>query len=205
MGSSRSHSRSSCSPTTSRLHLGALRGDAGLPVRLLLIGLPLMIGLGMLVGIVLFPDLDLWVVALIAAAVAPTDAALGAEVVEDRRVPARVRRALNVESGLNDGIATPIVTFCIAGTVAEASSSDITVASALRELGIGAVGGIAVGGIGGLLLVYARRRAWAAPSFVPIGILALAIGAYAGSIEADGNGFVAAFVAGMAFGAVART
>ena len=102
----------------SRVNLRGLRSDSGIPVRLLLIGLPLTIVLGFGVAALLF-DLDPWLCALIAAALAPTDAALGAPVVADRHVPMRIRQTLNVESGLNDGLVTPIVTFCTAGAVAE--------------------------------------------------------------------------------------
>ena len=102
-----------------RVNLRVLRHDTGVESRLLLVGLPLTIALGTAVAVVLFPDLDPWAAAVIAAAVAPTDAALGAQVVEDEHVPARIRRILNVESGLNDGIATPFVTFFVAGAVAD--------------------------------------------------------------------------------------
>src|SRR5215213_857281 len=88
----------------SRVNVRALRHDTALPVRLLAVGLPLTIGLGFLVAAGLYRGTGLWVVAVIAAAVAPTDAALGAAIMQDRRVPGRIRRVLNVESGLNDGI-----------------------------------------------------------------------------------------------------
>ena len=88
-----------------------LRHDAALPGRLLLVGLPLTMALGTVGAHLLLPGLSWWVAAVIGAAVAPTDAALGAAIMEDERVPIRVRRVLNVESGLNDGIATPFVSF----------------------------------------------------------------------------------------------
>jgi NhaP-type Na+/H+ or K+/H+ antiporter len=189
----------------SRLNLRALRGDVALPVRLLAIGLPLTIGLGILAATLLYPGLDLWLVALIACAVAPTDAALGAPVVEDRRVPGRIRRALNVESGLNDGIATPLVTFFIAGAVAEVvTRSDVSPLSAVKELGIGALGGVVIGAVGGAMVEWARRHRWSSPDFIPIGLLALALLAYAASVQAEGNGFVAAFVGGLTFGTITR-
>ena len=190
----------------SRLNLRALRGDLALPARLLGIGLPLSIGLGFLAAMLLFPDVDLWVVALIATAVAPTDAALGAPVVDDRRVPGRIRRTLNLESGLNDGIATPLVSFFIAGAVAAdiATHSDTGPGAALKELAIGVVGGVILGVVVGWLVELARRRGWASPRYIPIGLLALSLLAYAATVEADGNGFVAAFVGGLAFGAITR-
>ena len=183
-----------------------MRGDLALPARLLGIGLPLSIGLGFLAAMLLFPDVDLWVVALIATAVAPTDAALGAPVVDDRRVPGRIRRTLNLESGLNDGIATPLVSFFIAGAVAAdiATHSDTGPGAALKELAIGVIGGVILGVVVGWLVELARRRGWTSPRYIPIGLLALSLLAYAAAVEANGNGFVAAFVGGLAFGAITR-
>jgi NhaP-type Na+/H+ or K+/H+ antiporter len=74
----------------------------------------LTVGLGTLVAIWLL-GLDPWAALLVSAALAPTDAALGAAVTSNPSVPTRVRRVLNVESGLNDGIAAPIVLVAIAG------------------------------------------------------------------------------------------
>lgn len=180
-----------------------LRRDAAVPARLLCIGLPLSIALGTLAAALLFPSLDVWAAAVIAACVAPTDAALGAPVVEDRHVPVRVRRALGVESGLNDGIATPFVTFLIAATVSESvTRSTVNVTSALGDLAIGTGFGMAVGLGGGFLLMVARRRGWSAGASQGIIGVALALLAYAGSIELGGNGFIAAFVAGLSFGTV---
>lgn len=105
--------------------------------RLLLIGMPLTIGLGMLVGWVLCGGLDPWAVALVAAILAPTDAALAAELIRDTRIPARVRRILNVESGLNDGLVTPVVAFFLAATVSVVSTDGSNVAHAARALGVG--------------------------------------------------------------------
>jgi NhaP-type Na+/H+ or K+/H+ antiporter len=97
-----------------RVQVGQLRHDAGLYFRLLGIGLPLTVGLGAVVAVPLL-GLSLWPALLVAAALAPTDAALGAAVMSDRSVPRRIRRAINVESGLNDGIVTPVVLLAIAG------------------------------------------------------------------------------------------
>ena len=186
-----------------RVNLRFLRRDAGVPIRLLLIGLPLTIALGTAIAVLLFPDLDPWTAAVIAATVAPTDAALGAQVVEDRNVPQRIRRVLNVESGLNDGIATPFVSFFIAGAVADTvAHSTASLDGALGELGIGVLVGVAVGLGGGFLVTFSTRRGWASPAYRGIGALALALLSYAMSIELGGNGFIAAFVGGLAIGTV---
>jgi NhaP-type Na+/H+ or K+/H+ antiporter len=86
-----------------------VRRNLGLPERLLLIGLPLTILLGLLLAAIVFPSLETLELALLAAMLAPTDAALGKPVVTNQTVPAVMREALNLESGLNDGICVPIV------------------------------------------------------------------------------------------------
>jgi len=188
----------------SRVNFRAVRADAQIPLRLLVVGLPLTIGLGTALALVVFGGIDPWVAAIIGAAVAPTDAALGAPIMEDQRVPARVRRVLNVESGLNDGIATPFVNVFIVGAVgAETAHAAQTVGHAVAELGIGLLAGAGLGLLVGAALQLARHHEWAAGRFRPITVLALAILAYALSIELGGNGFVGAFVAGLAFGSVA--
>ncbi len=98
----------------SRVNFNRLRADAGVPSRLLFIGLPLAIAIGAVVALVVFRGVDGWIALLVAVIVAPTDAALGAPVIEDEHVPSRIRRALNVESGLNDGLATPVFTIVLA-------------------------------------------------------------------------------------------
>ena len=92
---------------------GIVRRNLGLPERLLLIGLPLTIVLGFLLAAIIFPSLSTLEMALLAAMLAPTDAALGKPVVTNQAVPAVMREALNVESGLNDGICVPIVVLLI--------------------------------------------------------------------------------------------
>jgi NhaP-type Na+/H+ or K+/H+ antiporter len=189
----------------SRVNLRRLRADAAIPVRLLGIGLPLTIGLGAALAAAVYGGIDLWVAAVIGAAIAPTDAALGASIIEDRRIPGRIRRILNVESGLNDGIATPFVNFFIAGALAESAlRGDTGPGAALVDLGTGVAAGIAIGLLGGVALRVAWRRGWGVQAFGSVAVLGLAFLSYAGAIELGGNGFVAAFVAGLAFGSAVR-
>ncbi|HEY6426486.1 MAG TPA: cation:proton antiporter [Acidimicrobiales bacterium] len=186
----------------SRVNARRLRSDVGIAVRLLGIGLPLTIGAGTAVATGLFHGAGLWVAAAIGAIVAPTDAALGAAVMNDQRVPAGVRRILNVESGLNDGIATPFVNLFIAGAASSeaihASGPGVAAADLLGGAGIG----IGVGVVGAVLLTLARRHHVMAADAQPLTTLALALFAYSASVVAGTNGFVAAFLAGMAFGTV---
>ena len=107
----------------SQLQPRELRSDAPLTGRLLLIGLPLTIGAGYLLARVLLPEIGVWLALLLAAALAPTDAGLGAATVLNPVVPVRVRRVLNVESGLNDGLATPVVLFAVAAAAGFADGS----------------------------------------------------------------------------------
>ena len=120
--------------------LARIRSHAGLPKRLLLIGLPLTILLGFIVAWLLFPGLGMVELGLIAATLAPTDAALGKPVVTNRAVPVDTREALNIESGLNDGICVPIVVLLV-GLAIGTEIEGTTVTHALRvvteELGIG--------------------------------------------------------------------
>jgi sodium/hydrogen antiporter len=187
----------------SRVRPAELRADLSRCVRLLALGLPLTIALGALVASGLL-GLSPWYALLIGAALAPTDAALGSAVMSDRRVPKRIRQTLNVESGLNDGSATPVVMVALAGITAEAGlAGHSTPGGALLGLLLGAVLGIVLGGGGGLLLRTTRRRRWSAEEFTGPALLALALLSYAVSVAVGANGFVAAFVGGIAFGASA--
>ena len=187
-----------------RIRLPDIRNDLGCYVRLLGVGLPLTVAFGWVLAFWLVPGLDMWLALLVGAALAPTDAALGVPVVTNRLVPSRVRRLITVESGLNDGIATPLVVLAIAGAASvEGHAEAPGLGEALVELALGVVVGVAVGFVGGGLLRWARRRGWSAEEFVGIAVLALALGTYAGAVAVGGNGFVAAFCGGLAFGAAA--
>ena len=188
----------------SRVNVHELRHDLGLPVRLLAVGLPLAIGLGTAVAFGLIPGISLWVAAAIGAIVAPTDAALGATIMEDTRIPNRIRRLLNVESGLNDGIATPFVNVFLAGAASTELVHSTSALGAVGELLIGVGVGVGVGLVGGWSVTRATARGWSSGGFRSLSALGLALLAYSASIEAHGNGFVAAFMAGMAFGSLVR-
>jgi sodium/hydrogen antiporter len=187
-----------------RIRVQDFRQGMGQYVRLLGVGLPLTLLAGWLLAVWLFPGMGLWLALLVAAALAPTDAALGVPVVTNPAVPSRIRRLITVESGLNDGIATPVVMLAIAGVVsAEGLAGAESVGGALLELAVGAAVGIGIGLGGGWLLRRARRSHWAAEDFVGIAVLALALLSYTAAVSVHGNGFVAAFCGGLAFGAVA--
>ena len=184
----------------SAVQLTDFRRDLMVYVRLLGVGLPLTILLGGLVAIALL-GFGVWSALLVGAALAPTDAALGASVMSDPTVPSRIRRVLNVESGLNDGIATPIVLVAIAGVAADEGIGGVHgPGHALVALLVGLLVGVLVGGAGGVLIQHARRNRWLSEELSGPATLALALLAYTGTLLVDGNGFVAAFVGGLVFG-----
>jgi sodium/hydrogen antiporter len=181
----------------SRVGLRDLRTDMGLCVRLLAIGLPLTIGLGTLIALPVAGGASLWLALLVGAALAPTDAALGAGMMVNPAVPVRIRRLINVESGLNDGIATPFVLIALAGLGSGGHGAGA--AGAAAELALGVAIGVVVGGVGGYVVKVASDRGWVAGSFAGSAVLALAVCAYACALAFHGNGFIAAFVGGLAY------
>ncbi|HEX6886894.1 MAG TPA: cation:proton antiporter, partial [Candidatus Nanopelagicales bacterium] len=181
-----------------------ITNDRGLMARLLLVGLPLTIVAGLLLGRALFPGMPPLMLLLLAAAVAPTDAGLGAATVLNPVVPVRVRRMLNVESGLNDGLSTPFVLFAIAALAGEEGlAPGESIAGALVDLTVGILVGIGVGATAGLLLGWSRRRGFSSRSTRALAVLVLPLIAYFGAELAGGNAFVSAFVAGTAFAGAA--
>jgi NhaP-type Na+/H+ or K+/H+ antiporter len=116
-------------------------------------------------------------------------------------VPARVRRILNVESGLNDGLATPVVLFAVAAAAGSADDAGHGLVGAVLELLLGAVVGVVVGYLAGRLVEQAGDRGWAETALLPIATLAVPLLCYYGAHELGGNGFIAAFVAGTAYAA----
>jgi len=187
-----------------RVNLSRLKRDIYLPGRLLGIGLPLSVVLGSLLAAWLFHDFTWALAGFVGAALAPTDAALSAQVINDQRIPMRLRRALNVESGLNDGIVTPIVMFTLAVAAGQLGSANEDGTSthgggALLELAVGVIVGLVVGLGSARLLTFGSRRHWIALGARRLGTLAAALSSFALAVALSGNGFIAAFVAGVAF------
>lgn len=183
----------------------ALRRRHVWPVRMLVIGLPVAIALGALAAWPFLPGWPVFAVIMVAAILAPTDAALGQAVVTNPVVPERARRALTVESGLNDGLALPAI-LLFASLAAETMGRDETnwILFAAKQLLLGPLVGIAIGFLGGTVLIFAKERRLTADTFEGVGALALAAAAYLGAGLIDGNGFIAAFFAGLCFGNVVK-
>jgi NhaP-type Na+/H+ or K+/H+ antiporter len=177
--------------------------EGTLVARLLLVGFPLTILLGYGLARLIFPDLDPMMALLLAAALAPTDAGLGAATVLNPAVPVGVRRLLNVESGLNDGLATPVVLFAIAVVAGQEGLGPAeSLAGAAVELTIGVAVGAAVGAGSGLLLGISRNRGLSTRGSRVLALLMVPFLSYGLALLASGNGFVAAFVSGTALAGV---
>jgi NhaP-type Na+/H+ or K+/H+ antiporter len=185
----------------SRIDLGQLRREFGVPVRLLGIGLPLTIALGALAAAVLFDRLSIEEAVILSIVLAPTDAALGQAVVTEPRVPGRIRQGLNVESGLNDGICVPLLFAAVAAADVESEISDGRDAATLllEEIGYGIVGGVVGGLVVAAIVIYFGRRDLIAGAWRQVIPGAGAALAYGTASALGGSGFIAAFVAGMTF------
>jgi len=189
----------------SRIDLKVLRKNYELPLRLLAIGLPLTILAGTLVAAALLDTLTFWEAAVAAAILAPTDAALGQAVVSSPKVPVRIRQALNVESGLNDGLALPVVLFLIhLAASSETAEAGRWLDFVSHQLILGPIVGAAVGFLGGKLVEWGSRSRWMSHPFQQIAAIALSLLAFAGAEAVEGNGFIAAFVAGLVLGNTAK-
>jgi sodium/hydrogen antiporter len=183
--------------------LTVFRRSIGLTQRLLVIGLPLTIVLGFLAALLLFPSLDAVTAALLATLLAPTDAALGLPVVTNEAVPDEMREALNLESGLNDGICVPIVIILL----------DVAVGSEMRhnpigrvleviaqEIGVGVVVGVVLSALAVWFLRIAARHNWTSEHWRHVPVVALAGLCFASAQALGGSGFIACFVGGLLFG-----
>ncbi|MFC8175457.1 cation:proton antiporter [Streptomyces sp. NPDC057242] len=181
-----------------------LRSGGFLPGRLLGIGLPLSIGAGWLLAWPLLPGLTVWELALIGAVLAPTDAALGKTAMTSPRVPPLVRQGLNVESGLNDGMVLPFFVLFLAGVPGTSAAEEGVAGVFGRALVLSTVLGLLVGAAGAQLLGAARARGWVSREWAQLFVPAVAAASYGLGVVVGGSGFIAAWVAGFAFGLVLR-
>jgi NhaP-type Na+/H+ or K+/H+ antiporter len=183
----------------SRIRLAALKGNRNLPARLLSIGMLLTIALGAAAAMACLAGLTWQEAGIIAAILAPTDAGLGQVIVSSPKVPVRIRQALNVEAGLNDGLSVPFLMLFIAlAATATQSPQAVLAFYLLEQLGYGAAIGTAVGLVGGALLGFAQRRDWMSPSLAQLGVVTLPLLCMIGSEKSGASMFIAAFFAGLA-------
>jgi NhaP-type Na+/H+ or K+/H+ antiporter len=183
----------------SRTDLRVLRNIRNLPGRLLSTGMLLTILLGALAALVIFRKLSLWEAGILSAVLAPTDAGLGQIIVNSPHVPMKIRQALNVEAGLNDGLSVPFLLFfmALAGVGKDVDNASLP-RFLLEQLGYGTLIGVAIGLIGGWLLGLASRRESISVSFEQLGLVTLPLLCVIASKASSASMFIAAFVAGLA-------
>ena len=175
------------------------------PARMLFIGMPLGFVFGTALGLLALPGWPLAIVAVAAAILIPTDAALGQPVITNPDVPERPRRALTVESGLNDGLALPLVLLMAALAAPDAMAPpEGWLLFGIKQVTLGPLVGVAIGWAGAVVLVRAKAADTTSDTYEGIGALALAASAYMAAILVGGNGFISAFAAGLGFGAVLK-
>jgi NhaP-type Na+/H+ or K+/H+ antiporter len=183
----------------SHVDLRTLRGNRNVPLRLLGAGMLPTILLGAVSALVVLRQLSIWEAGILAAILAPTDAGLGQVIVSSPRVPPRIREALNVEAGLNDGLSVPFLMFFIALALQSTEGAGAVLTRFVGEqLGLGVLVGLGIGLVGGALLGLADRRAWMAPPLRQLGLVALPLLSVVVCEETRASMFIAAFVAGLA-------
>nr|WP_042187089.1 cation:proton antiporter [Kibdelosporangium sp. MJ126-NF4]CTQ90978.1 Na+/H+ antiporter [Kibdelosporangium sp. MJ126-NF4] len=180
---------------------GRLWGNSpGLVTRVLLLAMPVSIAAAMGLGALLIPGLPWSILLIIACVVVPIDFAPSEQVVRDRRLPARVRSVLNVEGGYNDGIVSPVFVFALLiatedDAAAPMDAFTMAVSQAAKSLGAG----IVIGGAVAWLMHRCDRNGWMTARSRRIAVLLTPLVAYCAAVAIDGNGFVTAFVSGIAF------
>jgi sodium/hydrogen antiporter len=178
-----------------------------IPSRLLLIGLPLTIALGIMGGKLLFNGFSWIELGILSTLLAPTDAALGKPVVTNSRVPSRIRESLNVESGLNDGICVPVL-FLLMALFSAQTGEGIGFRDGLllfaEEIGIGLAFGLGVTFIMDRVIHYSENHGWISKSWRTILIIALSFLCFTSAQLAGGSGFIACFTGGLLYSAINR-
>ena len=183
----------------SRTDLQVLKNIRNLPTRLLSVGLLLSIVLGALAAVIIFPGLSIWEAGILAAILAPTDAGLGQIIVNSPHVPLKIRQALNVEAGLNDGLSVPFLLFFIALASASGKADSPHLSYfILQQLGYGVVVGGGIGLLGGWLLWIAHRRNLIAQSWKQLTVVMVPLFCAVAAESVGASMFIAAFVAGLA-------
>jgi sodium/hydrogen antiporter len=169
--------------------------------RLLLIAMPLSVGLAVLLGLWLLPGMALATVVVIACVVVPIDFAPARFIMRDKRVPARVTDLLNVEAGYSDGILSPVFVFALAVADPDAEAGSIwhELTEAVPHAVIAILIGVAIGSALGLTANAAERKGLMNEQSKRVLMVAAPALTYTLSLWAEGNGFVAAFVCGVAY------
>jgi len=195
----------------SRVDLKLLKTQSDLPIRMLLVGMPLTILLGGVGAQLIFGFENIWYAFLLAAILAPTDAALGQVVVSSKKVPVRIRQTLSVESGLNDGIALPVILIIIAIAKTSIGYEGVEEAGVYhwifftaKQVLLGPLAGILIGFCGGKIISFAAKEKWMNSTFQDLSLLSLSFLAFGSAEMIGGNGFIAVFCGGLTIGNTAR-
>jgi NhaP-type Na+/H+ or K+/H+ antiporter len=188
----------------SRIKLSSFSRDHNLPVRLLLIGLPLTIVMGTLLGAVMFKGMDFWAVAILAVILTPADGDLAVSVFENLKVPVRIRQALNIEGGVDDGFAMPFLLLFIslALSMSYVHPWGSFVLFAATHILSGVLAGLVMGYLGARYIDWGYRSGWMSSKFQKIGWLALVLLTFGFAEVLEGNGFIATFVFGLISGSI---
>lgn len=183
----------------SKTDLQELKSIRSLPIRLLSAGMLLTLALGAVAAKLVFPALTWWEAGILSAILAPTDAGLGQVIVNSPKVPRRIREALNVEAGLNDGLSVPFLLFFMALAGGEAGQGNgLLTRFIFEQLGLGTLIGVGIGWMGGALLQSAQNRKTVTPAMRQLGLLTLPLLCAFASEHLHASMFIAAFVAGLA-------
>jgi NhaP-type Na+/H+ or K+/H+ antiporter len=182
-----------------KINIRQVMREYQLPSRLLGIGMPLTILLGGVAALLLFSDFSIWEAAILATILAPTDASLGAAIMHSKRVPAIIRRALNLESGLNDGLSIPLLMLFIGlASVGSPTEDRSWIVFTAQQIGFGLLVGLGVGWLGGWLAANAEKKGWMTKSAQQLALITIAILSWwVAEKVVGGNGFIAAFIAGV--------
>lgn len=175
--------------------------EPGLVARLLFVALPLSLVGTFAAAYLLLPDLPWPALLALACVVVPTDFAPAAGILKDERIPERVRNLLNIESGYNDGVVAPIFVFALtlAGTKSHASTPSEALAEAVPASLKAIAVGVVVGVVAGWLMRLAARHHLATSASLRVAVMAVPLLTLGLAMAVHGNGFVAAFVCGIAF------
>jgi NhaP-type Na+/H+ or K+/H+ antiporter len=173
--------------------------------RLLVIGIPLALVLGTVTALLVLPVMPLWEAVCLAAIVAPTEVALIDALLEDKRVPERIRHALSAESGFYDGfaLAALLAALALASERTDPDASRWTLFLVRTEV-VSVVVGLAIGAIGGLVMARSQKRKWMSDTWAQLATLAVALVCFQVGEGLHGSGFVAAFAGGLAFAFMAK-
>ena len=188
-----------------KLRLNRIRERSPVSLRLLVIGIPLTVLLSTLTAAVVLPVLPWWEAVALAAIVAPTEVALIEALLDDSRIPERVRQALSVESGFYDGFALAILLVAM-GLASQRTDPNHThwIQFIFSTEILSLLAGAAVGLVGGWVVTWSRRSQWMTDTWAQLATLALAFVCFQLGEWLQASGFVAAFTGGLAFSFISR-